>query len=96
MLTSMATRILAVGKLKGSQRQKCKVCGCADKFDFHVPDAMWNQIVPLRFRNKVVCLSCFDKFAFENQIDYAASLDVLYFAGDRAIFKFETVSAEAV
>ena len=84
------------GRLNGAQRQKCKVCECQDKFDFHVPDNIWKEVVPPRFRNKVVCLSCFDKFAFEKQVDYAESLDVLYFAGDRAIFKFETVSAEAI
>lgn len=83
-------------RLNGAQRQKCKVCECQDKFDFHVPDNIWREVVPPRFRNKVVCLSCFDKFAFEKQVDYAESLDVLYFAGDRAIFKFETVSAEAI
>jgi hypothetical protein len=82
--------------LADAQRQKCKACGCADKFDFHVPDAIWNEIVPAQLRNNVVCLSCFDKFAFEKQVDYAGSVDVLYFAGDRAIFKFETVSAAAV
>jgi len=92
----MASIITETARLDGSLRQKCKACGCADKFDFHVPDATWNEVVPEDFRNKVVCLGCFDKFAFERQIDYAASLDVLYFAGDRAVFKFETVSAEKI
>jgi hypothetical protein len=79
-----------------SQRQNCKVCGYADKFDYHVPDAVWKEIVPEAFHNKVVCLGCFDKFAFEKDVDYAEALDVLYFAGDRAVFKFEAVLAERV
>ncbi len=83
-------------RFDGAQRQKCKVCGCPDKFDFHVPDAVWKKVVSPLYRNKVVCLGCFDKLAFEKQVDYADSLDVLYFAGDQAVFKFQTVSAEAV
>lgn len=81
---------------EGSQQQTCKVCGALDKFDFHVPDDVWKKVVPARYQNKVVCLPCFDKFAFERQVDYSDSLDVLYFAGDRAVFKFQIVSAENV
>ena len=92
----MTARIRDTEKIAGAQRQKCKVCGCPDKFDFHVADSVWNEVVPQEFCNKVVCLGCFDKFAYERQIDYAESLDILYFAGDRAIFKFEAVSAEAI
>lgn len=79
-----------------TQRQKCKVCACPDKFNFHVPDAIWKLVVPARYQNKVVCLDCFDDFALEQQIDYANSIEVLYFAGDRAVFKFQTVSAQNV
>ena len=28
------------------QQQTCKVCGRPDKFNFHVPDAVWEWIVP--------------------------------------------------
>jgi hypothetical protein len=92
---SMTAQITDTWKTNGSHRQTCKVCGCPDKFDFHVPDSVWNEVVPREFSNRVVCLGCFDKFAYEKRIDYAESLDVLYFAGDRAIFKFETVSAKS-
>ncbi|HKA31781.1 MAG TPA: hypothetical protein VKH64_01100 [Candidatus Binatia bacterium] len=90
------TRIKDATHIARAQRQKCKVCGCPDKFDFHVPDTIWEKIVPPRYRNKVVCLGCFDKFAFEKQVDYSESLEFLYFAGDRAVFKFAAVSAETV
>lgn len=80
----------------GSQRQKCKVCGCSDKFDFHVLDTVWRKVVPTRFRNKVVCLACFDEFACRKRIDYAGYLEALYFAGDRAMFKFHPVAAENI
>ena len=85
--------MMAIGGLK---RQTCKVCGCQDKFDFHVRDDLWKKIVPVRYRNNVVCLACFDNFALRKQIDYSDSLEVLYFAGDRAVFKFQTVSAQSV
>jgi hypothetical protein len=81
---------------EGSHRQKCKVCGCQDKFDFHVLDAVWKKVVPTRFRNKVVCLACFDEFACRRRIDYADHLEELYFAGDRAMFKFQPVAAENI
>jgi hypothetical protein len=92
----MMTRIKDANRMAGALRQKCKVCGCPDKFDFHVPDAVWEKVVPTRCRNKVVCLGCFDKFAFEKRVDYSDSLEALYFAGDRAIFKFAPVSAETI
>jgi len=93
---AMLTGIKDTNQMAGARRQKCKACGCPDKFDFHVPDATWEKVVPPRYRNKVVCLGCFDKFAFEKQVDYSDSLEVLYFAGDRAVFKFAAVSAEAI
>ena len=78
------------------KRQTCKVCGCPDKFDFSVPDKVWQRIVPADYRTKVVCLDCFDSFASEKQIDYSDSIEVLYFAGDKAMFRFKAVSAQDV
>ena len=77
------------------KRQTCRVCNCKDKFNFHVADELWEKIVPAQFRNRVVCLSCFDEFARDRGIDYSDSVHVLYFAGDQATFKFETVSAQS-
>ena len=74
-------------------RQRCKVCGNADKFDFTVPDSTWEAAVPGRFRGGVVCLPCFDDFARENNVDYAADLSALFFAGDQATFEFAVASA---
>jgi len=82
--------------LSGFKRQKCTVCGCEDKFNFYVPDEVWQKIVPRQSRNRVVCLPCFDDFARKQNIDYADSIEVLYFAGRQASFKFQTVSAQDV
>jgi hypothetical protein len=72
-------------------RQRCKVCGCADGYDFHVSDEVWESIVPKKYQTKVVCLSCFDDFAKEIEADYSTSIKTLYFAGNNHGFKFERV-----
>jgi hypothetical protein len=81
---------------RGFKRQICRVCNCEDKFNFHVPDEVWREIVPSEYQSKVVCLPCFDDFARKQDVDYSDSIDVLYFAGRQASFKFQTVSAQSV
>jgi hypothetical protein len=78
------------------QRQTCKVCECSDKFDFHVADELWNTVVPRQYQKSVVCLDCFDDLAFQKNIDYAGAIDVLHFAGDRAVFRFRKESAQNI
>jgi len=77
------------------KRQRCHVCECEDKFNFNVSDKLWRDIVPLEFQNKVVCLACFDELARQKNKDYAHSIEVLYFAGRQASFKFQTVQAQS-
>lgn len=48
------------------------------------------------FRSRVVCLSCFDDFAFNNGVEYSEYLEVPCFAGDRASFEFEVKSRSDV
>jgi hypothetical protein len=74
----------------------CKACGCSDKFDFNVPDELWKKVVPIEHRNQVICLDCFDNFAFKKGIDYSDSIETIYFAGNQATFEFQTVVAQAV
>jgi len=73
-------------------QQTCKSCEQPDKFDFHVPDAVWLAVVPQQFHGRVVCLYCFDEFARERNVDYAASLGPLFFAGRKAVFEFRATS----
>ena len=76
------------------EHQTCKVCGHRDKFDFHVPDDVWEAVVPPKYRNRVVCLSCFDNFALARQVNYAPHLAIsLWFAGDAATFEFRVHTA---
>jgi hypothetical protein len=66
------------------ERQRCRACWNADGFDFHVPDAVWEAVVPEALRSTVVCLRCFDDLAAEKGIDYLDQLaPALYFAGER-------------
>lgn len=69
--------------------QKCKVCGQSDHFDFHVSDDIWEAVVPVRYRTRVVCLKCFDRFARLAGIDYGPYVDYLCFAGDQWSFELE-------
>jgi hypothetical protein len=72
------------------------MCGCEDKFNFAVPDDVWQRVVPTEYQNQVVCLKCFDECARERNIDYSNSIDTLYFAGEQASFKFQTVASQSV
>ena len=69
---------------KPRSQQTCRSCHCVDKYNFHVPDFLWEQIVPEDLQNSVVCLSCFDVFAAEKELQYTHVLDTLYFAGKKA------------
>lgn len=82
--------------LKRFRRQKCSVCGCEEKFNFHVPDEIWKKAVPQKYQNRVVCLSCFDNFAREENVDYSDSIIDLLFAGDKAAVKFEPKSSQDI
>lgn len=77
------------------KRQRCHVCRCEDKFNFNVSDQLWREIVPLQFQNKVVCLPCFDELARQKNKDYADCIEVLYFAGRQASFKFQAVQTQS-
>jgi len=88
--------IMKRARLHGYKRQRCRVCKCEDKFNFYVPDQVWREIVPPEYQNKVVCLPCFDEFARQRGVDYSESIEVLYFAGSQASFKFQTISAQSV
>lgn len=73
------------------QRQTCKACHCADKFNYRVPDRLWEQIVPRPLQDGVVCLDCFDSFASEKGIQYAEALESVYFAGEKAAMELRVV-----
>jgi hypothetical protein len=46
-----------------NQEQKCKRCGQRSEIDFIVSDPTWAAVVPTRWCQRELCLSCFDGFA---------------------------------
>lgn len=76
----MNSTITHVAHPDRAQRQRCKVCWGADGFDFHVPEAVWESVVPEHLRNRVVCLRCFADLAIERDIRYADHIEMLWFA----------------
>ncbi len=62
-------------------QQTCKMCGQPDKFDFHVPDELWQAIVPQNYQTLAVCLYCFDEEAAAKGIDFATAFTEIWFAG---------------
>ena len=57
-------------RLRG--REVCKRCFRENAVGFLVPDEVWQAVVPKRYRNKVLCISCFDEFATRRGIDWSA------------------------
>lgn len=74
-------------------QQTCRACHCVDKFNFHVPNSLWEQVVPENLRNSVVCLDCFDGFAAEKELQYTHVLDTVYFAGEKAQIELRVVDS---
>ena len=65
------------------------MCRRVDPLDFHVPDEIWEAIVPKPYQNRVVCISCFDKFASVKGIQYAKHLNKeVCFIGEMAHLSF--------
>ena len=77
-------------------RKLCGAGGRPDKFEYHVPDDIWERVVPTALRNRSVRLVCFDDFAAMRRVNYARHLAVsLRFVGDAATFEFEMRRARA-
>ena len=52
---------------------RCGACGREDPFDFHVPDAVWEAVVPKELWGEDVCLGCFDRMA--GDVEYLEEMD---------------------
>lgn len=70
-------------------QQRCKVCGCIDKFNYNVPDDVWLNVIPPKYQNRVVCLACFDNFAEKMEVDYSTSIKEICFAGCKVSLQFQ-------
>lgn len=63
-------------------QQTCKRCGAVDKFNFHVPDWLWNWVANT-WSNNVLCLACFDDLATKTNTDWIKEVTHVCFAGDQ-------------
>lgn len=51
-------------------RELCKICYHVNPVGFSVPDRIWRAAVPVKFRNNVVCITCFQRLADEKLIPW--------------------------
>lgn len=51
-------------------REVCKNCGRVSAVGFDVPDATWKAVVPERFAERVLCLTCFSMFGDEQMVPW--------------------------
>lgn len=51
-------------------REICKCCGQISAVGFYVPDDVWRICVPEFWINRVLCLSCFTRFADEQLVQW--------------------------
>ena len=62
-------------KRKKMTREICKACFKISRVGFYVTDLVWTFSVPWPFRDKVLCLDCFTRFADENSIDWDNNIE---------------------
>lgn len=55
-------------------REICKCCGAVVAVGFDVPNDVWFASVPARWREDVLCLNCFTRFADESRIEWDAQV----------------------
>ena len=54
---------------RATGRRVCKVCGSSQNCDFTVLEDVWRAAVPVGYRDERVCLTCFEVFTSEKQIE---------------------------
>ena len=75
-------------------RELCKRCWRFNPVGFSVPDEVWNRVVPEEFRNRVLCIMCFDYFATEHGVDWAQCVELYPVSGVMHL-RGQLVSTEA-
>ncbi len=53
-----------------SSREICKLCYHVNAVGFKVPDSTWRSVVPGRFWDDIVCLSCFTRLGDEKGVPW--------------------------
>lgn len=68
-------KILASNKLAKASREICKICFHVNTIGFHVPDDVWNVVVPEYLQPSVVCLACFTRLADEKLVAWDRKIE---------------------
>jgi len=55
-------------------REICKLCWRVSRVGFHVPDHIWQAVVPAHVVDACVCLDCFTRLADEMRIVWDADI----------------------
>ena len=73
---------MAIDRIRSWQCEVCKVCGQPSPFGYNIPNELWERVVPEEFQDGgIVCLGCFDWFAWRKGINYIPMLQELYYVG---------------
>jgi len=72
----------------------CAVCGFLENCDFKVMDDAWKTIVPIEYRNQIVCVKCFEDFASAKQIELLRQTACLNSADSRMARASKTVMTQ--
>jgi hypothetical protein len=56
-------------------RELCKACWHPVTVGFHVPDEVWNLVVPDRLPGDVLCLGCFTRLADEKRVEWDREIE---------------------
>lgn len=59
-------------------RMTCSICGNVHKFDFEVPNEMWQEVIIERFQKSPVCLECFTTRADERLLKWDEFLKITF------------------
>lgn len=54
-------------------REVCKRCFRENPVGFTVPDEVWAAAVPETYRDKVLCIFCFDELAARRGVDWSSA-----------------------
>lgn len=57
-------------------REYCYRCHRYSPFHFHVPDHIWEKVVPERWRNDILCLDCFARMGDERLVEWSEDITV--------------------
>ena len=59
----------------------CALCGRSVVWDYHIPDGMWQSVVPQQHRRGVICLECLANLPGVTGAMLAGALEFVQFTG---------------